>query len=69
MNDEEFYSDILGLKNVWTVIEVILNLKGKTVIINIEHGANEALSCSECGENLQGIIKMSGNGTTSIHVR
>lgn len=54
MNDKELYSNILGIKNPWTVTDVTLDLKGKTVTIHIEHDANQKLSCPECGEESPG---------------
>jgi transposase len=54
MNDKELYSNILGIKNPWTVTNVTLNLKDKTVTVHIENDPKRKLFCPECGEESSG---------------
>jgi transposase len=49
LRDRDLYAKILNLPEPWIVIDVELDLKGKSVVVHLGRGAGAALACPECG--------------------
>jgi transposase len=54
MQDKELYSQILGITQPWTVVDVSLNLPGKQVIVSIQRDPKNVLACPMCEEPCAG---------------
>lgn len=57
MRDKDLYSQILGIKNPWQVVDVELALGAGEVKVYVEHDPGIALTCPTCGEACAGYDK------------
>jgi transposase len=51
MQDKELYKSVLGIKEPWTVLDVILDISKKTVTIRIEYDKTQTCKCPNCGKD------------------
>ena len=54
MRDRELYAKILGLPEPWLVVDVELDMAGKSVVVRLGRSAGSALACPECGRSCPG---------------
>ena len=54
MRDRDLYSKILGLPEPWLVVDVELDLSGKSVVVRLGRQEGAPLACPEYGRNLPG---------------
>ena len=54
MRDCDLYAKILNLPEPWTVVDVELDLEGKSVTVHLGRGEGAGLECPECGETCPG---------------
>jgi transposase len=54
MRDRELYAKILGLPEPWLVVDVELDLPGKSVVVRLGRSAGSPLSCPDCGRSCPG---------------
>ena len=48
MRDRELYQHILGLKSLWTVVDLELDVVGELVRVHVAAERGAPLTCSEC---------------------
>ena len=54
MRDRDLYSKILGLPEPWLVVDVELDLSGKSVMVRLGRQEGAPLACPECGRACTG---------------
>lgn len=54
MRDRELYAKILGLPEPWLVVDVELDLAGKSVVVRLGRSTGSTLACPECGQSCPG---------------
>ncbi len=54
MRDRDLYSKILGLPEPWLVVDVELDLSGKSVVVRLGRQEGAPLACPECGRACPG---------------
>jgi len=54
MRDRELYAKILGLPEPWLVVDVELDVAGKSVVVRLGRSADSTLACPECGRSCPG---------------
>lgn len=57
MKDTDLYSQILGIRSLWTVKDVNLDLSNETVSVFVEPEAEASLVCPKCGSVCSGYDK------------
>ena len=54
MRDRDLYSKILGLPEPWLVVDVELDLSGKSVVVRLGRQEGAPPACPECGRACPG---------------